>query len=243
MSKRVAILQSNYIPWKGYFDLINSVDDFVIYDTVQFTARDWRNRNRIKTPAGLTWLTIPVRHVHRHQLIQQTVVDNPRWAEKHWKSLSQNYSNVACIRQYGPLFQKIYEQAEQETYLSAINYLFMSTICNLLGIGTRLSWSSSYTLVPGRTERLVDLCLQLNATEYVSGPAARDYINADLFSSAGIKLTYIDYSGYMEYRQPFGSFEHAVSIVDLIFNEGANAPSFMKSFHPHSSGNTGEVPA
>ena len=104
-TKRIAILQSNYIPWKGYFDIIRSVDDFVIFDDAQFTKNDWRNRNRIKTPQGLQWLTIPVQHKRIEQTIDQTKTVNNSWAIKHWKTICQNYSKSTYFEEYKELFE------------------------------------------------------------------------------------------------------------------------------------------
>src|SRR5664280_3071364 len=102
MGKRIAILQSNYIPWKGYFDLINSVDEFILYDTAQFTKNDWRNRNTIKTPQGILWLTIPVRH-NFGQTIQETRVSDPSWGRRHWATLLQNYARAPHFGEYASL--------------------------------------------------------------------------------------------------------------------------------------------
>jgi len=117
-----------------------------------------------------------------------------------------------------------------EKFLSKINYRFIMAICKILGIKTKISWSMDYELIEGKTERLVHLCKQAGATEYLSGPAAKDYIEEELFQKAGIKLTFMDYSGYPEYSQLYPPFEHKVSIIDLIFNVGSNAPKYMKSF-------------
>jgi hypothetical protein len=229
MEKKVAILQSNYIPWKGYFDLINYVDEFILYDTVQFTKNDWRNRNKIKTPRGMNWLTIPVNH-RFGQLIKDTEVSNTHWAHKHWFSLIESYAKTTYFKQYQSIFERLYDQAARESHLSRINYLFITNICYILNIRTKISWSHDYSLCDGKTERLVDLCKQAGAKEYISGPSAKDYINSSIFDEANIKLTYIDYSGYPDYCQLFGHFEHGVSILDLIFNEGENFPRYMKSF-------------
>jgi hypothetical protein len=229
MAKRIAILQSNYVPWKGYFDLINYADEFILYDTAQFTKNDWRNRNKIKTPRGTAWLTIPVHH-SLGQLIEQTVVSEPNWARKHWAALIEAYAKAAYFKEYGPVFQQLYQEMAGEPYLSKINHRFIVEICRILGIKTRISWSRDYELVEGQTERLVGLCMETGATEYLSGPSARDYIDRSMFEAKNIKLIYIDYSGYPEYHQLFGSFDHAVSILDLIFNEGRDAPRYMKSF-------------
>ena len=229
-TKKVAIVQSNYIPWKGYFDLINLVDEFILFDDMQYTRRDWRNRNLIKTPAGLKWLTIPVAvKGNFFQKIQDTTVSDPRWARKHWESIVHNYSKARHFSLYRDGFETLYLDS-QETFLSRINYLFLSAICKILGIETKISWSEDYNLSSGKTERLVSLCKQSGATTYISGPAARDYIDEALFTDENIALEYMDYSSYPEYTQLSPPFEHGVSIIDLIFNEGPDATKYMKSF-------------
>jgi hypothetical protein len=228
MSKKLAILQSNYIPWKGYFDLINSVDEFILYDDVQYTKNDWRNRNKIKTPEGSEWLTIPVKKNYG-QKIRETVIQYSNWNRKHWYSILHNYSRARHFHDYKDLFENLYLGC-QENLLSQINYRFLAAICQILGINTKISWSMDYKLIEGKTEKLVSLCKQAGATEYISGPAAQAYINQELFRSENIALSYIDYSGYPEYQQLFPPFDHRVSIIDLIFNEGLNARKYLKSF-------------
>jgi hypothetical protein len=229
MGKRLAILQSNYIPWKGYFDLINSVDEFILYDTAQFTKNDWRNRNKIKTSGGLLWLSIPVRH-RFGQLIQDTTIRDSTWNRTHWRSLSQAYAKAAYFKMYKSTFEELYKKCGAESKLSDVNFQFIKEVCAILGIKTPITWSRDYRLVDGQTKRLVDLCKQLGASEYLSGPVAKNYIEPDLFAQENIKLTYIDYSGYPEYPQLFPPFEHGVSILDLIFNTGPEARMYMKNF-------------
>jgi WbqC-like protein family len=229
---RIAILQSCYIPWKGYFDLINSVDEFVLFDDVQFTRRDWRNRNRIKTPAGPAWLTIPV-HSKGHYLapINQIVVSDESWAARHWRTLTRSYARAPYFRTYADTFERLYLEC-RETRLSAINYAWITAICEILDIRTRLTRSMEYELVDGKTERLVQICRQAGATTYLSGPAARSYIQPEIFQAAGVELSYFSYQGYPEYAQLFPPFDHFVSILDLLFNEGPRATRFMLSFNP-----------
>jgi hypothetical protein len=230
MSKRVAIVQSNYIPWKGYFDLINSVDEFILFDDAQYTRRDWRNRNKIKAPKGLMWLTIPVENKGKYiQKIKDTVVSDSGWNRRHWNSIAHNYSKAKCFRDYKELFEKLY-LGSKENFLSQINHRFIISICEVLSIETKISWSMNYKLIGGKTERLIDLCKQAGATEYISGPSAKGYIDEELFGQEGITLKYMDYSGYPEYNQLFPPFEHRVSIIDLIFNEGPYAKLYMKNF-------------
>lgn len=231
MSKIVAILQSNYIPWKGYFDIINKVDEFILYDDMQYTRRDWRNRNKIKTAHGVQWLTIPVEVKGKYyQPIKDTKVSDSAWAENHWKTISQNYRKAPYFADYADALQAIYEQAQQQKYLSQINHLFMKAICTWLGSTTTISWSMDYKIVEGKTERLVALCQQAGADHYISGPAARDYIDDSLFKAAGITLEYMDYSGYPEYSQMYPPFEHGVTVLDLLFHTGKDAPRYMKTF-------------
>lgn len=225
--KKIAILQSNYIPWKGYFDLIRSVDEFVLYDDMQYTKNDWRNRNKIKTRDGLAWITIPVRQETLGQTIRQTKIANPAWNKQHWKMLAQNYAKAGHFKEYKDVFEELYMGSTQ-TYLSEINRKFLTAINELLGITTIIRCSSEFTLAPGKSERLLELCRSLGATSYLSGPAASDYLDVALFTQAGIAVEWMDYSGYPEYTQLFPPFEHGVSIVDLLFNEGKNAINFMK---------------
>lgn len=230
MEKSIAILQSAYIPWKGYFDLINSVDEFIILDDVQFTKNDWRNRNIVKTAQGPKWLTIPVSKKSLAQAIKDTRISDNRWSRKHWSTVSQNYSKAPGFADYGPVFEQLYQSCSDCMYLSEVNYRFMTTINEILGIGTKIRWSSEFELADGQTERLVDLCKQCNATHYVSGPAAKDYFDLDLARQENIAVTWMDYSGYPEYPQLHPPFEHKVTILDLLFNMGAESPKYMKSF-------------
>jgi hypothetical protein len=230
MTKTIAVVQSNYIPWRGYFDLINSVDEFILYDDVQYTIRDWRNRNIIKTQNGPLWLTIPVEVKGKYfQKIKDTVISDPTWGRKHWASMIHNYSRAKYFPMHKELFEELYLRS-QDKLLSHINYRFILAICRILGISTTISWSMDYDLIGDKTERLVHLCQQAGATAYLSGPSARAYLNEDLFRSQGINVSYMDYSGYGEYTQLYPPFQWQVSIIDLIFNEGPNATRYMKSF-------------
>ena len=225
--KKVAILQSNYIPWKGYFDMIAAVDEFILYDDMQYTRRDWRNRNQIKTPQGLQWLTIPVKVKGKYfQTIRETEVDGNDWQESHWRMLEQNYKKTPFFEEIAAIFQPLYQR--EYTHLSPLNRDFIAAVCAYLNINTNISNSWDYQLIEGKTERLVSLCQQAGGTEYISGPAAKDYIEEVLFTERGIKLTWIDYANYPEYPQRWGQFTHQVSILDLLFNCGKNAHDYMK---------------
>jgi hypothetical protein len=229
--RKVAIVQSNYIPWKGYFDLIHMVDEFILYDDMQYTRRDWRNRNYIKTPRGLEWLTIAVDVKGKYfQKIRETRVSDPAWADTHWKTIVHNYSKAACFARYRERFEHLYRECAAEELLSRINFRFIEAVCDALDIRTKITWSMDYELVEGKTERLVGLCKSAGATHYLSGPSARGYLEEEQFAAEGIGLSYMDYSGYPPYRQLHGEFQHTVTVLDLLFNEGPDAPRYMKSF-------------
>ena len=226
--KTVAILQSNYIPWKGYFDMIASVDEFVLFDDMQFTRRDWRNRNQIKTPQGVQWLTVPVQVKGRYeQRIRDTLIAEGDWAESHWKSLVQNYRRAACFDAIASWLEPLY-LAGSHTHISSLNRSLIEAICGYLGIRTRLSNSWDYAQAEGRTERLAEICRQAGATRYVSGPAAQQYLDVPMMESLGIEVVWFDYGAYPAYPQLWGPFVHGVSILDLLFNCGDQSHRYMK---------------
>jgi len=227
--KKVAIVQSNYIPWKGYFDMIAAVDEFILYDDMQYTRRDWRNRNQIKTPQGLQWLTVPVKVKGKYlQTIRETEIDGSDWVGVHWKAIVQNYRRAPHFEEVAARFEPFYRQC-QHAHVSTLNRALIETVCAYLGITTKISNSWDYVLIEGKTERLADLCAQAKGTEYISGPAAKDYIEEHLFAERDIKLTWFDYTGYPEYPQLWGNFTHGVTILDLLFNCGKDAPRYMRN--------------
>jgi hypothetical protein len=228
--KKIAIFQSNYIPWKGYFDSINSVDAFVLYDDMQYTKRDWRNRNIIKTKDGNKWLSIPVEVKGKYfQKINETKVSDQKWRKDHWNTIFHNYHKAPFFNDYEEVFRKLYLESEEDN-LSIINYAFIQAICDILGITTTLMWSSDFSLAEDRNERLINICKQTGSSDYYSGPKAKFYIDEPLFEKNGVKVHWFDYENYQEYSQLYAPFDHAVTILDLIFNEGPCAKKFMKSF-------------
>lgn len=230
--KKVAILQSNYIPWKGYFDLIASVDEFVLYDDMQYTRRDWRNRNQIKTSQGVQWLTVPVVVKGKYfQRIRETEIDGDSWAQAHWKTLSQNYRRAAHFEEIASWLEPLYVNARQK-HISELNRQFIEAICCFLEIKTRIRSSSEFDLHEGKTERLAGICEQVGAREYVSGPSAKDYMDEKIFQDAGIGVSWFEYNGYPEYPQLWGAFTHHVTILDVLFNCGPETPRYMRFVQP-----------
>jgi WbqC-like protein family len=230
--KRVAIVQSNYIPWKGYFDLLRLSDEFILYDDVQYTRRDWRNRNRVKTPRGVEWLTIPVEVKGKyHQRIRDTRISDVTWGKKHWATLTHNYARAPFFGAYREIFEPLYLGA-LPPMLSDVNRLFLETICPLLDIRTPIRWSDEFPPAAGRSQRLLEICAAAGATEYLSGPAAKGYLDEELFAQASIRVSWMDYSGYRPYPQINGPFVHEVTVLDLIFNVGPDAKRFLRAPGP-----------
>jgi hypothetical protein len=228
MSKRIAIIQSNYIPWKGYFNIIKCVDEFVLLDDVQYTRRDWRNRNLIKTPGGLKWLTIPVEVKGRyHARIREVQTAGDSWRRDHWALIREAYRKAAHFSWFSPLLEEAY-LGNNERSLSKINFNFISLINGVLQITTPVRWSMDFDSPDEKSERLLGICKALNGTDYISGIAAKEYLQESLFNQNNIQVRWADYSGYPEYRQLHGPFEHGVSIIDLLFNEGPASPGFLK---------------
>jgi hypothetical protein len=227
--KKVAILQSDYIPWKGYFDIIRKADEFIIYDDAQYTRRDWRNRNLIKTRDGINWLTIPVEVKNKYkQKIRETKVSGNKWTGRHRKILNHAYSGAAHYKEIDEWLSDILRRSEKEVFLSDINLMFISEIAGYLGIKTKISSSSDYIIEGGRSGKAMNICLQSGAGTYLSGPAAKSYLDIDAFSKAGISVEWMDYSDYKEYPQLYPPFIHQVSIIDLLFNTGCKAPEYLK---------------
>jgi hypothetical protein len=234
---RIAISQSNYIPWKGYFDMLGSVDEFMLYDEVQYTRRDWRNRNKIKTPAGLKWLTIPVQAKGRyHQRIDETMITGVEWAENHLATLRHMYSATPHFATYLPELERLYGAPGKR--LSDVNRAFIEFVVAQLGFATRITWSTDYEVPEARrartedadpTDLLAALAEVAGADTYVSGPAAKAYMEHDRFDRRGIAVEYFEYGPYPEYEQPHPPFEHAVSVLDLLFCTGPAARSHLRA--------------
>jgi hypothetical protein len=223
---KVAVIQSNYVPWKGYFDMIHDVEVFVFHDDLQYTKNDWRNRNKIKTPAGPEWLTIPV-GTSEHRLICEVEIKDATWQKKHWNLLKTHYARAPHFETYRALLTDVYLGSRWES-LSALNQHLIKLVSkDLLGITTEFRDSRELSPEGAKQDRLLDLLRKVGATSYLSGPAAKDYIEPERFAAAGIDLAWKSYAGYPEYPQLFPPFEHGVSILDLLLNVGPEAPQYI----------------
>jgi hypothetical protein len=224
-------MQSNYLPWRGYFDLMRSADEFILMDSVQYTRQDWRNRNAIKTPQGIRWITIPI-VADFGQRIDETRIASKSWVERHIRTLEMNYRRASGFGEVAPWLLELLAQVATEPLLSAVNEQLLVAVARKLGITTRIRRCTDL-IEPGAsaamspTARLVALCQAAGGQRYLTGPAASTYLDEACFMDAGIKVAWMDYSGYPEYPQLWGPFEPRVSIVDLLFNTGSHAPAFF----------------
>jgi hypothetical protein len=231
VSKTIAILQSNYIPWKGYFDIMAAADEFLIFDEVQFTKNDWRNRNQIVLNGRKHWLTIPVKTSGTFgERIDQIEIARPDWPRAHWDTLRQAYQAAPFHAEMAPFFEALYRDAAALRRLTQINELFLRRVVALLDLPTAILRAD---IVPRQTAdptgRLAEICRARGATDYISGPAARAYLKPDLLRTAGVRLHYANYQGYPEYPQSMTPFDHGVSIVDTLFQCGRGTRDQLKS--------------
>jgi hypothetical protein len=227
--KRIAVTQSNYLPWKGYFDTIAAVDEFVILDRVQYTRRDWRNRNTIKTRAGLRWITVPVQAKGRYsQAIDETKIDGDAWIAEHLATVRHAYARAPAFSQEFPWLEALLRSTPRTT-ISALNRSLIEAFCARLGIVTPIRDSREFDLPGGRNERLLAICTSVGATEYVTGPAAKAYLDVELFARRGIAVRWKSYAGYPPYPQPHPPFEHRVSIVDTLLCTGSAVGQVIRS--------------
>nr|WP_295941669.1 WbqC family protein [uncultured Acidovorax sp.] len=229
---RVGVIQSSFIPWRGYFDFIASVDAFVFHDDIQYTKGDWRNRNKIKTAKGSEWLSVPVSYKSVSQLICDTPIDNStHWAKRHLRIWQAHY-------QAAPYFGATKEilalmNDNDDATISQLNIKLIRNICEYLGISTPMMLSSELALEGSKTERLIDLLRKLNASTYLSGPSADAYLDKEAFRRNGIQLEYKSYD-YAPYSQLWGDFIDEVTVLDLIANCGPEARNYIRSRAPNT---------
>lgn len=225
---KVGVIQSNYIPWRGYFDFISSVDLFVIYDDVQYSKGSWRNRNQLKFKDGLKWITLPIK-VNLGMPINEVTLKSLDWKKSHYEQLKESLGKAPYFKEA----LQVWEQgiAIDSEFLTDLNLSITNSICEYLGITTKIVRSEGYNLSGAKTERLMELFNKIGATGYLSGPAAEGYLDLELFRENNIDLYYKKYN-YPVYQQQFQPFSAAVTILDLIANTGKESINLYKSLEP-----------
>jgi len=222
----LVVLQPSYLPWLGYLDQMAKADAFVWYDDVQFDKHGWRNRNRIKSPKGPLWLTVPVLHTGRAlQSINSVEIDSRQpWAAKHLRSIEQSYARAPFLASTLPKLSEILLQPWK--LLVDLNIATTKWLAEEFAITTPLYRSSALTIAGDRNERLINLCRHFGATRYVSGDAARSYLDVEAFSAAGIEVVWHSYR-HPEYPQLHGAFVPQLSALDLLLNLGPSAKTLF----------------
>ena len=224
---RVTILQPSYLPWLGFFEQMTRSDKFVLLDDVQYTRRDWRNRNRIRVRENWIWLTVPVQQKSRFsQSLLETRIDNSvSWRRKHLETLRQHYCKAPFFEKYFPRCQQVYEK--DWTFLFDLCLETINLMKEEMGIETPLLRSSEMKPGGEKTERLVSICRELGATHYLSGESGSNYIAEEDFSSQGIALEYQNYE-HPVYPQRYTGFVPHLSAIDLLFNCGEQSLGILK---------------
>jgi hypothetical protein len=224
--KKIAILQSNYIPWKGYFDIIGKADIFIFHDDLQYTKGDWRNRNLIKTQSGKSWLTVPCGSNENRKINEVKIVDNS-WQLSHWRKIEASYYCAHYFKYTASFLKPIYLERNWDN-LSEMNQYIIKFISNeILNFNTKFLNSTEFNLKEKKSQRVLELLKKLNANYYLSGPSAKNYLDVDLFKFNKIEIEWMNYDDYKEYSQLFPPFDHNVSFIDMLMNLGPNTKEFM----------------
>lgn len=223
----VAAHQLHYLPWLRYFHKMAGCDTFVILDNIQFNKNGWQNRNKIKTPAGESILTVPVRHRFQ-QLLSEVEIDSQQaWQRKHWKSIEGAYRKAPFFKEHEPFFRKVYEKKWQR--LNDLNHEMLTYLLKALGIRTPILRSSELPLKGEATERLISLCKAVGARAYLTGAyAAEVYLDSERFKREGIELAFQEWKS-PEYLQLYPEAGHLpdLSIIDLLFNCGPRSLAIL----------------
>jgi len=217
---KIAVSQSNYLPWVGYFKLISGVDKFIFYDQVQYTKNDWRNRNRIIVDGRIEWLSIPVKYKFSDRKpIERIRLPESNWQTAHLSRIRKGYKSTSYFEDYfGPL-ESILVQGH--SLLSELNQNLLFALCKSLEIRTSLISSFPFNFNLSPSERLIDVCIANRAQEYVTTPKARNYLNLKLFEKHGIDVTFMNFDSCIKvYNQGLIEFDPHVSIIDLLFRRG-----------------------
>ena len=226
---RCVVLQPSYIPWRGYFHQMKAADVFVFYDDVQYDKHGWRNRNRIKSPLGSQWLTIPVHSrgvtTHGTPIKDIRIVQGNSWTRKHWDSLQQSYTRTPHWTRYAGLLREFYDKPH--SLLADATIELTLALAPELGIhDTVFKRSSEFGLRGRGSRRLLGLLVQLGADRYLTGPSARGYLDEQSFLEAGIEIEYMVYD-YPVYPQLYPPYDGQVSVLDLLLMTGSEAPAYI----------------
>jgi hypothetical protein len=220
------VLQPGYLPWLGFLDQVIRSDTFIYYDDVQFDKHGWRNRNRIKSPNGPLWLTVPVLNKGKFKQTNLEVeIDNRQpWARKHIATIRQLYARAPCLGTYLPRLEELL--CAGWSNLVELDVAVIELICEWLHVKRKMLRSSQLAVPGAKSERLMKICQHLGAKHYLSGDSARDYLDIGLFSANGISVEWQEYK-HPIYPQLHGAFIPYLSVLDLLLNVGEKGCEYL----------------
>ena len=218
---RIAILQSNYIPWIGYFELIRNVDKFILYEDVQYTKNDWRNRNYLRENEKIIWLSIPIKHQSLKQKFNEVLVSDNIWTKKHFNTIHHTFSKEKNFRKYDEELLSLYKQSASEIYLYKINRIFLNWVLFKLNITTEIQYIEKLENNCGPNEKLINILNEYHNPTYVSGSSAKSYIDEKIFHKNNIAIEYIDYNKLLS-KYLGGSDVSSLnfSVIQFLFQKG-----------------------
>ncbi len=228
---RIAIHQPEHLPWLGYLDKARKADEFIFLDTVAFKKNYFENRNRIRTPQGWAWVTVPVLLKGRfgQSFLDVEINNQARWAEVYFRTLAQNYSHAPFWKTYGPLLEELLLRPWEK--LVDLNLALIELVWRAFGIPTPTRRASALGVTGKKSGLLLDICRKTGAAVYLSGPSGRDYLETELFDAAGIGVEYHEFR-HPEYAQRFSPFVPGMASIDLLLNEGPDGIRCLDETRP-----------
>lgn len=222
----LAVHQIQYLPTLSYFHKIANCDFFVFLDDVQYKKREFQNRNKIRTPHGWEYLTVPVLTKGKFfQKLNDVLINNSYdWRKEHLKSIQQNYHKSKYFKNYEYFFQNIYSKVWER--LIDVSFEIIKFLLDVFEIKTPFCFSSELNISTTKTQRIIDICKKLSADTYLSGIGGKDYLDEELFKKENINLIYQDFK-YPIYQQLYSGFESYLSSIDLIFNCGPESKNIL----------------
>ena len=218
IARTLVILQPPFLPWAGMFNMMQKADLFVILDNVQFSRQSWQQRNRIKTQAGVRWLTVPVKHNFGEKIMNVEIDYSTNWREKHLGLIYQNYKTAPFFSEVYELLQKAY--AKKPILLTHLNTSLLNDLRDYLGIKTPLVLASEVPIENrGGKDYVLDICRYYGAKVYLNGPLGKTLYSSDEFGQHGVKLVFHEYV-HSVYTQLHGDFVSHLSVIDALFNCG-----------------------
>jgi hypothetical protein len=228
----ISIMQPAYLPWLGFFERIMLSDVFVVLDNVQLDTNSKTNfttRNKIRTPQGFSLLTVPIKKKgnYGNLFINQLEISNEtNWKQKHWDTVKQFYKKAPFFKEHALFFETVF--AKDQTLLIGLMNEIMQYLIDALGIRRKIIYASALGIQSTKDDLIIDICHELKATRYISGPFGRDYLNRDAFKKWNMELLFHDYQ-HPEYKQLFPGFYPYMSVIDLLFNYGPGSLDILNT--------------